>query len=495
MPAHHKLPPSASSLSESMRDLGYSLETAIADIIDNSITAEADEIDIFCDLSRDKPTLTIIDNGHGMSGEELLIAMKHGSINPKQEISSLDLGRFGLGLKTASFSQCRYLTVASSKDSVLCGAGWDLDLVSEKDEWILLVLDKKEIKELPYQKRLPLTGTMVIWRKLDRIFDGKFGFKRDEIVNEKLDLVEKHLSLVFHRFLSGEIKQRKKIVIRINGHPVTAFDPFCRKNKATQILPEEIIRVDGKDVVIQPYILPHHSKLTAAEDNFYEDRSSFISNQGVYIYRSGRLMSWGDWFRLVPKGEATKLARVQIDFPNALDGIWTIDIKKSQAQPPPEVRERLRQVISKITHTSTRVHRGRGQKLFHETSVPVWERYVDKRKIRFDLNMSHPILVSLKNDLTDKQFKNLTGYLNAVTSSLPIEMIYADYSSTPRYIDQISVERDAVVQKLKQLKEILFDGTVADLNSFREVIASTHIFYNYNDIVERFIEEEFNEPE
>ena len=495
MPVHHKLPPSASSLSESMRDLGYSLETAIADIIDNSITAEADEIDIFCDLSRDKPTLTIIDNGYGMSDEELLIAMKHGSINPKQERASFDLGRFGLGLKTASFSQCRYLTVASSKNSVLCGAGWDLDFVSEKDEWFLLVLNEKEIKELPYLERLPLTGTMVIWRKLDRIFDGKSGFKRDEIVNEKLDLVEKHLALVFHRFLSGEVKQRKKIVIRINGHPVTAFDPFCRKNKATQILPEEIIRVDGKDVVIQPYILPHHSKLIATEYNFYEDRSSFISNQGVYIYRSGRLMSWGDWFRLVPKGEATKLARVQIDFPNALDGSWTIDIKKSQARPPQEVRERLRQVISKITHTSTRVHRGRGQKLFHETSAPVWERYADKGKIRFDLNMSHPILVSLNNDLTDKQFKILAGYLDAVTSSLPIDMIYSDYSSTPHDLDQISIEQDVVIQKLKQLKETLSDGSSVGLTTFRDVVVSMRMFSGHEGIVEKFIEEEFNEPE
>ncbi|PCJ22650.1 MAG: ATP-binding protein [SAR86 cluster bacterium] len=494
MSTPHKLPPSASSLSESMRDLGYSLATAIADIIDNSITAEATEINVFCDLARDNPTLTIIDNGQGMSDKELLVAMKHGAINPKQERSPLDLGRFGLGLKTASFSQCRNLTVISSNKGALSGAEWDLDFVSEKDEWFLSILDQQEIKEFLYMEQLTSTGTMVVWRKLDRLFEDQSGFKRDEIVNEKLDLVEKHLALVFHRFISGEIKQRKKILIRINGHPVTAFDPFCKKNKATQILPEEIVRVGGNDVVIQPYILPHHSKLTAAEYDFYEDRSSFISNQGVYIYRSGRLMAWGDWFRLVPKGEATKLARVQIDFPNALDENWTIDIKKSRARPPHEVRERLRQVISKITHTSTRVHRGRGQKLFQETSAPIWERYADKGKIRFDLNMSHPILDSLKNGLTDTQFKSLTGYLSAVTSSLPIEMIYSDYSSTPRDVDQVSVEKEVVIQRLKQLKETLFEKNVADLGIFREVMASTRMFDSHKDIVEKFIEEEFDEP-
>lgn len=490
MATPHRLPPSASSLSESMRDLGYSLATAIADIIDNSITADATEINVFCDLTRESPTLTIIDNGHGMTPDELLVAMKHGAINPKQERPPLDLGRFGLGLKTASFSQCRYLTVASSKDGVLCGAEWDLDVISREDEWFLSILDEAEIKDLPYIDQLPETGTIVIWRKLDRLFEDQYGRKRDEIVNEKLDLVEKHLALVFHRFISGEVKGRKKIAIRINGHPVDAFDPFCRKNKATRLLPEEIVRVDGHDVIIQPYVLPHHSKLSAAEYDYYEDRSSFISNQGAYIYRNGRLMAWGDWFRLVPKGEATKLARVQIDFPNALDESWTIDIKKSRARPPHAVRERLKQIVSKITYNSTRIHRGRGQKLFEEISAPIWERYADKGKIHFDLNMEHPILLMLEKDMTDKQFRDLKNYLQSVASSLPVEMIYSDYSSNPREVDQNSLEDGAVIERLQALKETLFNGGSPDENIFREVTASTRMFDKHQDIIEKFIEEE-----
>lgn len=493
MATSHRLPPSASSLSESMRDLGYSLATAIADIIDNSITADATEIDVFCDLTKENPTLTIIDNGYGMTSDELLVAMKHGAINPKQERSPLDLGRFGLGLKTASFSQCRHLTVASSKDGVLCGAEWDLDVISKEDEWFLSVLDEAEIKDLPYIEQLPSTGTIVIWIKLDRLFENQYGRKRDEIVNEKLDLVEKHLALVFHRFISGEFKSRKKISIRINGHPVAAFDPFCRKNKATRLLPEEIVRVDGHDVIIQPYVLPHHSKLSAAEYDYYEDRSSFISNQGSYIYRNGRLMAWGDWFRLVPKGEATKLARVQIDFPSALDESWTIDIKKSKARPPHSVRERLKQIVSKITYNSTRIHRGRGQKLFEEISAPIWERYADKGKIRFDLNMAHPILLMLEKDMTDKQFRDLKNYLQSVSSSLPVEMIYSDFSSSPREVDQNSLEDGAVIERLQALKDTLFNGGNAEVNIFREVTVSTRMFDKHHDIVEKFIEEAFDE--
>lgn len=490
MATSHKLPPSASSLSESMRDLGYSLATAIADIIDNSITAEATDIDVFCDLTRDNPTMTIIDNGLGMTQDELLVAMKHGSINPKQKRPPHDLGRFGLGLKTASFSQCRYLTVASSKNGALCGAEWDLDTISREDEWFLSVLNEEEIKDLPYIDQLPQTGTIVIWRKLDRLFEEQFGRKRDEIVNEKLDLVEKHLALVFHRFLSGEVKSRKKISVRVNGHAVEAFDPFCRKNKATRLLPKEIVRIDGHDITIQPYILPHHSKLTAAEYDYYEDRSSFISNQGAYIYRNGRLMAWGDWFRLVPKGEATKMARVQIDFPSALDESWTIDIKKSRASPPHAVRERMKQIVSKITYNSTRVHRGRGQKLFEEVSAPIWERYADKGKIRFELNMEHPILRMLEKDMSDRQFSDLKNYLQSVTSSLPIEMIYSDYSSSPREVDQNPVEDDAFIERLQALKETLFNGGSADEEVFRDVATSTRMFDKHQDIIEKFIEEE-----
>lgn len=483
-----KLPPSASSLSESMRDLGYSLATAVADIIDNSITAKATEVDVYCDLTGDKPSLIIMDNGSGMTEEALLIAMKHGSVNPKQAREANDLGRFGLGLKTASFSQCRNLTVISSINSEVCGAEWDLDYVSERDDWCLSILDNDEIQKKIYLAQMNKTGTAVIWTKLDRLFEDQYGSKRDEIVNEKLDLLERHLSLVFHRFLAGEVKHHPKLSIRINGHTVKPFDPFCRKFKATQVLPKEIVRVDGKEVTIQPYILPHHSKLTAKEYYFYESRSSFISNQGAYIYRNGRLMAWADWFRLVPKGEATKLARVQIDFPNVLDESWTIDIKKSRAKPPREVRERLRQIISKVTSTSTRIHRGRGQKLFQESPEPLWERYADKERVRFELNLSHPLLVSLKQSLSNSQVSTLKSYLEAVSAAIPVEMIYSDYSSAPRSIDQFSIEKTNVIQKLDDLKESLFGSNDIDIDTFRNVIYSVRMFDAHKQLVEKYLE-------
>ena len=491
MAREHRLPPSASSLSKSMRDLGYSIETAIADLVDNSVSANATAVELICDLASDHPTLAIIDNGDGMDANGTIAAMRHGSMNPESKRDPGDLGRFGLGLKTASFSQCRRLTIASAKNGLRSSSEWNLNLVDKEDDWLISILDDDEIAQLPFIDRLGENGTIVIWRDLDRLFEDQSGYKRDEIVNEKLDVVEKHLSLVFHRFLSGEIRGRKKLHISINGHKIEPFDPFCRRNPFTQILPIEIVRVGDAAVRMQPYILPHHSKLSAKEYEYYQHRSDFISNQGAYIYRSGRLMAWGDWFRLIPKGEATKLARVQIDFPNSMDASWTIDIKKSRARPPHVVRERLRQIITRISNRSVTVHQRRGKKLFEETKAPIWDRYADQGRIRYALNSEHPLALALLQILDEDKRSRLTMLMDSISSSLPVEMIYSDFSTHPREIQQFQVPEESVMERLRMLKDSLSRGTAATAESFREVMRSTRLFDTHMDLAERFIREEF----
>ena len=475
-----------------MRDLGYSLETAIADLIDNSISAGADRIDIICDVSGELPLVVILDNGKGMTEGELLAAMRHGTDNPRRHRSPRDLGRFGLGLKTASFSQCRSLTVVSTSDASICGAEWNLDRIDAADDWILSILDEADIQALPYVDRLGRHGTAVLWRELDRMLEDEVGNRRQEIVNEKLEVVGRHLALVFHRFLSGEVKGHPRITLAINGHPIAAFDPFCRKNPATQLLPEEIVRIGDAEVRLQPYVLPHHSRLSASEYDYYQDRSDFISNQGGYVYRNGRLMAWGDWFRLVPKGEATKLARVQIDFPNSLDEAWTIDIKKSRARPPHAVRERLRQIIARITSRSVTVHRGRGQRLFQETQAPFWERYADHDGIRFAINDQHPIIVSLVERLSPEDADLLRTLLDSVAASLPVEMIYSDYSTHPREINQRSVDESQTMERLRSLRQVLYGDGPGDAKAFLQIVRSTHLFDGQMDLAEKFISEAFS---
>jgi hypothetical protein len=491
MARSHHLPPSAASLTASLRDLGYSLETAIADLIDNSISADATEIQIFCDLSHSAPVLVIADNGRGMTEDHVIAAMRHGATDPRKERSPKDLGRFGLGLKTASFSQCRRLTVVSAVKGEHAGAEWNLAQIEEDDDWFISVLEPGEIAGQPFFKTLGETGTLVIWRDLDRLFEDETGQKRDEIVNEKLAIVERHLSLVFHRFLAGDVKGRRKLSICINGHAVAPFDPFCRKNEATQTLREEKVWIGDVPVVMQPYILPHHSRLSASEYDYYQDRSDFISNQGAYVYRNGRLMAWGDWFRLVPKGEATKLARVQIDFPNSLDEAWTVDIKKSRARPPHAVRERLRQIISQITARSVTVHRGRGQKLFQESQAPLWERYADHRGIRFEINAEHPLVASLGARLSPADADSLHVLLDSIAAALPVEMIYSDYSTHPREVSQTAADMDQAMDRLKRLKQVLYGDGPGDPQAFLRIVRSTRLFDRQIETVEKFIAEAF----
>lgn len=489
MARERKLPPSASSLSASMRDLGYSLETAIADLIDNSITAHAATVEIVYDSTQD--VLVVADDGCGMSSEDVLAAMRHGATSPKDERATFDLGRFGLGLKTASFSQCRLLTVASCKNGITSSVEWDLDLVDKKDDWLVQELDQEEIRTLPFIAKIHDGGTLVIWRKLDRLCQGEEGEKKAKLVNEKLNALEKHLSLVFHRYLSGEVKGCGRLSIYVNGHQVVPFDPFCRKYSSTQVLPEDVVRVDGEEVRIQPFILPHHSKLSVTDYDFYKDRSDFISNQGAYVYRNGRLMAWGDWFRLIPKGEATKLARVQIDFTNKLDEAWTIDIKKSRARPPLAVRNRLSQVLSQISFRSTRVHRGRGEKLFDEIKAPIWERYADQKGIRYELNREHPLIKAIAKVIDEESNSHLTSLLAAIPAALPFEMIYSDYSTCPKGMNITSCDQNDIEEKLQTFKESLVPSVIITAQDFKEVLRSTRIFDEHMHLVDAFIQREF----
>lgn len=482
-----QLPPRAASLSESMRDLGYSLDAAVADIIDNSISAGASLVNVYFDVLNTGACLAIVDNGRGMDDKELVDAMRHGSRNPREKRSRDDLGRFGLGLKTASFSQCSKLTVVSVINGKRAGVLWDLELVAERDDWIVCVLDDEEIKGLPYIEKLEGDGTLVLWENLDRLCEGDTKVVNEKLVNEKIREVAKHLSLVFHRYLSGEIKG-KKLKILINYHELEAFDPFCTSNKATESLRQEIIRIHGDKVVIQPFILPHHSKLSEKEKDFYKSRSDFLNNQGVYVYRNGRLMAWGDWFRLIPKGEATKLARVRIDFPNSMDEFWTIDIKKSRAHPPHPVREQIRKIIGRIAEGSTRVIKGKGKRLYDSNPKPVWVRTTGQGSIEYSLDRLHPLISAVQESLEDCECKKVEEVLSIIEASIPIESIYADYTVSPHDFEKTrDIETEEILGRLEDVWNILSASQKVSEKTFREVVSSVKPFCDYQDVIEEFI--------
>lgn len=471
------LPPRAGSLIESLRDLGYSLETAVADIIDNSISAGAGQIDIWCSSDVIPLTLAIVDNGEGMDEETLVEAMRPGSTNPNAQREGHDLGRFGLGLKTASFSQGRSLSVISRRDGHQSAAEWDLDRIEDEDDWVLALPEATEISEIPWLEMLGETGTMVVWQKLDRLAEDTSNKDLSELINRKLAILSRHLSLVFHRFMEGDAGRNGKLKIRINGLALSSFDPFCRSETATQVLPVETMSVDGEKITITPYILPHHSKLSPTTWRFYRDRSDFLSNQGAYVYRNGRLMAWGDWFRMIPKGEATKLARVQIDFPSTLDHQWTIDIKKSRAKPPPPVRDRFKRILERIAGRSVRVHRGRGERALSRENHPLWTRQIHRERVLFLPNEDHPLIATLLSNADNDQRRRLLTLLQSLGASFPIEALYAEYADNPVAIgnDGSGLDEDERRKRLRELRDALDPAGVMDVTSFVEIAASTSI--------------------
>jgi hypothetical protein len=433
-------------LIESMRDIGYTLESALADVVDNSITAGASKIELFAETTGSELKVGIIDDGEGMSEAELFAAMRPGSRNPRQRRSASDLGRFGLGLKTAAFSQCRRLTVVTKTKAGTSAAIWDLDHVASTDAWLVQIPDNTT--SIPWVDRLGKTGTVIVWEKLDRLAEPDGSDNAHPHFVRQLDEAREHLEMVFHRFLSGE-RGLRKIQILLNGRPLEPFDPFHTAHQATDWGPIERIRVGHEHVVVQTFTLPHHSKVSADDWERYGGRLGYLKNQGFYVYRAKRLIIHGTWFGLTRQTEHTKLARVRIDMPNGLDSEWKIDVKKASAQPPYQVRERLRRIIETIGAGSRRVYTGRGRTLTADHRLPVWNRVQAQNEIHYRLNREHPVLADFDSRLPDDMRNEFLHVLEIAGSTIPMDSLFADFGSSPEKMTGITVSDETLCHAIR----------------------------------------------
>lgn len=423
--------PDPVSLMESMRAVGYTAESAIADLIDNSISAQADQIEVQYDAAGD-PYVAILDNGSGMSAAELTQAMRHGSRNPADARHPQDLGRFGLGLKTASLSQCRRLTVVSRQAGAVSARSWDLDVVQESGRWLVVVPTAAQVAELPMFRRLDAlpSGTLVVWQSLDRLAAGATDLAREMTVRFA-GLLE-HLALVFHRFAVKE-EEHAALSIKVNGLRLPARDPFIRVNSYRQPLEGQTIRHERGVVRVAPFVLPPISHLSVEDIELAGGQEGLRGTQGFYVYRNRRLVIWGTWFRLVPKQEFFKLTRIQVDIPNSFDELWSLDIKKSAAQPPEFIRTRLRELIPHFANASKRTVTYPGRRTTSGPHVPVWTRTEPRHGwFRYDLNAEHPAVVALGNSLGEADRGRLAVLLDLISMALPLDGIYADMCTDRR---------------------------------------------------------------
>jgi hypothetical protein len=466
-------------LMESMRAVGYTLETAVADLIDNSLTACADEVDLLF-TSTPAARIAILDNGVGMDEGALTCAMKLAGRPPTVTRDPHDLGRFGLGLKTASLSQARSVTVVSSQGG-LRAVRWDLDHLAATRTWSLQVLDENEILRLPWVERLIAheTGTLILWQHLDHIHAPLEHLEGQ--LDERMRDVRNHLALVFHRFITtASPPLHAPLKLRINGSAVPTLDPFLTNNRATQTGPQEVLQVEGQQVTVQPYTLPHASMLRATDREAACVAGTLRDSQGFYVYRSGRLLLWGTWFRIIPRDELGKLARVKVDIPNSLDHLWALDIKKSSAAPPPEVRRRLAQFADRIVGPSRRTHTYRGRTVSKDKVDRLWTLIDERDNFRYELNRSHPLIGVLSENLEGANISALSQLLRAIESSFPVEDAYnrlgSDASHTPATMQQPELAETArrlqqmtgetVTQLSRRLALVEPFSAISDLESF-----------------------------
>lgn len=436
------LSPSPASLIESLRDIGYSTETAIADVIDNSITARSTKIQLRFSWNSGAPWLAIIDDGYGMAQSELINAMRFGSMNPLETRSTDDLGRFGLGMKTASFSQCRCLTVLSKMEDQVSACQWDLEVIAKEanGDWKLGVLGSSTIQSHyvlgplchEYLDRVE-SGTIVLWENFDRVDELGSPKHKEKSFNSIIYDSRKHIELVFHRYLSPG-PGGKRISISMNGDDLTGFNPFNPNHLATQELEQQQIRLNGEIIVVQPYILPHHNKVSKAEYKNYSGLGGYLHNQGFYIYRNRRLIIKGTWFRLIKKEELNKLIRIRVDIPNSIDHLWKINVKKSYASPPEAIKKELRQVIERIEVAGKKVFKQKGKNLSSGIENPVWNRKAVGGTIVYEVNREHPIISQLVENASPSQKELLKHLLKMIEGSFPIDLFFNDIASKPEQV-------------------------------------------------------------
>lgn len=446
--------PHAASLIQSLRDIGYSCETALADIIDNSITAGARSVEILSDAGGAEPALAIIDDGKGMELDELIEAMRPGSRNPLADRAPGDLGRFGLGLKSASFSQCKKLTVVSRKAGQTCGATWDLDEVARSNSWEIEL--HEDFSEIPWADRIGDQGTMVLWRSLDRLSGGieHDTRRRSEHINRAIAGAERHIRLVFHRFMEED---RPPLVLHLNGRKLEALDPFGTRFPSHQRERPDSLDLARGTVEFQSFTIPHHKSIQASEWDDLGGPEGHLRSQGFYIYRGRRLIIAGSWLGLARQTELTKLCRIRVDIPNSMDADWKIDVKKASAQLPPAVRERMRILVERLSLTSKRTYQRRGQRLVDEEYMPLWQRVQKDGAIVYRPDTTHPVLSDFSARLPAElqaSFANLVGLLGA---AMPIASLHADFAGSAEEIRADETEEASLRQMADAMVPRLLD--------------------------------------
>lgn len=476
-----EIAPVPGDLVESLRDFGYTLPSALADLVDNSLTANAKDIEIHLEADGAASYVAVVDNGHGMDLKTLVEAMRMGTKGPLVARSDNDLGRFGLGMKTASLSQGTCLTVITKAagESTLVRR-WDVAHIRNSRKWELLV-DSTPIAA-PFVEKIDKmrSGTAVIVEDLDRATylkvtasDVKQHFGRS------LESVSRHLAMVFHRFIENGV------TIRLGATALPAWDPFLKK-QSTKLATEHFTLL-GKTLDIVPYVLPHHSHLTDEQHEDAAGPNGWNAHQGFYLYRCKRLILPGSWLNLrLRKEEHFKLARIQVDLPNSMDAEWHLNVTKSQVAAPAALRDEFARVARNVRSQAAEVYRFRGERHAPVNAPPhrfVWKRQESKGAVRYRIDRTHPVVQALLHGGCEHE-KLLGEILDLIERTVPVATMLQD---PVKSVEGAAVEIDdkaaeQFVDMMLHAERFLISAGKAPAEA-RQIVLGSEPFVRFRDVL------------
>ncbi|AZE96132.1 hypothetical protein C4J96_4043 [Pseudomonas orientalis] len=479
---------------EALRGLGYSTAAALADVIDNGISAGASEVYVKFEWDGERSRISVLDNGRGMDDAELELAMTLGAKNPLDERSANDLGRFGMGLKTASFSQCRCLTVASKRTGgpVSC-LRWDLDAIAASTDigWRMFEGAARGSEAFIGAVDTHISGTMVLWEQLDRIVTP--GYTLNHFA-DLIDDVELRLAMVFHRLLDGT---SPVIRLFLNEKLVTPWDPFMTGHPSKPWhSPVARIPTPSGLVEAQCHVLPHKDRLSNDEFHRAGGAEGWTAQQGFYVYRNHRLLLAGGWLglgqgRAWNREEPHRLARIRLDIPNTADSEWKIDVKKSTARPPVTVRPWLTKLAEDTREKARRVFAFRGTPTLGPGGLKVeqeaWRVERLKDGVRYRIDERHPAVAAVI-DAVGGNAGLVRAMLRVVEETVPVQRIWLDTAEnkdTP--ITGFSGEPETATDGVRTVLLTLFRDMVGRRGMSSEVavkaLSLTDPFQKYPNLV------------
>ncbi|MEK5547458.1 ATP-binding protein [Paenibacillus sp. FSL L8-0689] len=459
--------PSATPVIQALRSLGYNAGTAIADLVDNSIDAKATKITLEFKCLVNDGTIIIADNGSGMDENMLQIAMNIGSKDPRANRQPSELGRFGMGLKTASFSLGKRLSVLTKNQGVYAQRCWDLDHVSQCNEWQLFTEIPNEVRELMSEIEGD-SGTVICIDKLDRFMGaGTANTIHESSFFTKVRRIHNHLEFVFHSII-----EYGKVQIILNGNVLDPWDPFMNKHPSTLEGETQVLNINKNRIKVKYYVLPHASFLNEQEYKRAGGNRGWRDHQGLYIYRENRLLHYGDWLGMFQKDTSSQLARIRIDLPNTADDDWQVDIKKSAVIPPDNAKTRLESIAKFVRKISRDIFyfrtQGAHSNQTFKGSLNTWELSGSDEGQQFILNRNHPVLSEIQKRIDDETSKLLNMYLKFVQLGSPSNIV-----------DSPKVAEEVVQMVTDAMRELVVQ--------FSSTLTKLHVVQNQQQLLDALI--------